>query len=426
VNAFIALPMNVRLAALALLGFVVGSLINLGIYSLAWFARPISPWQLRHTHAPPRYWTDFVPVLGWLGLARESSLHGRWFWIRPPLIELACAVAFPALYWWEITGHLAPKALGVIAEPALILQSQFIRHAILLALMLVATFIDFDEKTIPDEITIPGTLCGLLLSAIWPTSALPVVHLLVPAPRLPPLAAYGPLLVTSSNSWPSWINGVWGLVIGLSIYIAWCVALIPALVTLRRGFRKAIAFYFASALRGNAWWKLLLLAVIGSTAIALVWDGAGGRWPALFTSLVGLAFGGGLVWAVRIAGRLALHKEAMGFGDVTLLAMIGAFLGWQPCLMIFFGAPFLALLVAVIQAISTGKRDIPYGPYLCGVAVLVIVFWPWFWGQFGPLFALGWLLPMVLAVCVVLMAAMLTLWRIIESQFFSGAKRRPS
>jgi hypothetical protein len=112
----------------------------------------------------------------------------------------------------------------------------------------------------------------------------------------------------------------------------------------------------------------------------------------------------------------------MGFGDVTLMAMIGAFLGWQPCLMIFFGAPFVALLVAVIQAISTGRRDIPYGPYLCAVAVLVIVKWPWFWTQFGPLFAFGWLLPMVLAVCIVLMAAMLTIWRICEAAFFGGRR----
>ena len=46
-----------------------------------------------------------------------------------------------------------------------------------MALMLVATFIDFDEKTIPDEITIPGTLLGLLFAALWPDSHLPVARL---------------------------------------------------------------------------------------------------------------------------------------------------------------------------------------------------------------------------------------------------------
>ncbi|HEY2415194.1 MAG TPA: A24 family peptidase [Pirellulaceae bacterium] len=420
-NAFFALPLNLRLAALAIVGLIIGSLVNLGIYSLAWFARPISPWQLRHTHAPPRYWSDFLPIIGWFGLARESSLHGRGFWIRPVLIEITCAFVFPALCWWEITGHLAPTVLGVAPPTPTMLNHQFVSHAILLALMLVATFIDFDEKTIPDEITIPGTLCGLLLAAIWPDSALPVDRLIIPPPILPPLKAYQPLLLTSTSDWPAWLDGTWGLAVGLAIFVAWCMALIPALATLRRGLWRGTLFYFASIRRGAAWWKMLLLAVLGCVAISAVWRGDGKSWQALLSSLVGLCFGGGLVWAVRIAGRLALHKEAMGFGDVTLMAMIGAFLGWQACLMIFFGAPFLALLVAVIQAISTGRRDIPYGPYLCGVTVLVIVKWPGFWEQFGPLFAFGWLLPIVLAVCVVLMAAMLTLWRIFENWLFGGA-----
>jgi leader peptidase (prepilin peptidase)/N-methyltransferase len=420
VNAFIALPLNVRMAALAIVGLVIGSLANLGIYSLAWFARPISPWQLRYTHAPPRHWSDFVPVIGWFGLARESGIHGRGFWIRPAFIEIACTIAFPALYWWEVTGHLAPKLVGVTAPTILTLHHQFVSHALLLPLMIVATFIDYDEKTIPDEITIPGTLCGLLLAAIWPDMGLPVVRPFMPPPLLPPLMAYQPLLLTSSSEWPSWLDETWGLAAGLAIFVAWCVALIPALATLRRGWWKGSQFYVASMLRGSAWWKMLLLAILGGVAISVAWHGDGKSWQALLSSLVGLAFGGGLVWAVRIAGRFSLHKEAMGFGDVTLMAMIGAFLGWQPCVMIFFGAPFLALLVAVIQAISTGRRDIPYGPYLCAVAVLVIVYWPWFWTQFGQLFAFGWLLPMVLVVCVALMAAMLTLWRLIETWFSGG------
>jgi len=403
-----------------MVGLGVGCLVNVGIYSLAWFSRPISPWQRRHPNAAPRIWSDFLPVVGWLGLARESVIHGNGFWVRPLLIEIACAAAFPALYWWEITGHLVPNVLGVAPAPAVALQHQFVSHAILLSLMLVATFIDFDEKTIPDEITIPGTLCGLLLAAMWPTMHLPVARPLVPPPAFPPLAAYQPLLLTSTSDWPDWLNAAGGLAIGLAIFTAWCVALIPALATLRRGWWNGVRFYFASLARETAWWKMLLLAVLGNAAIAMAWNRDGASWEGLLSSLAGVAVGGGIVWAVRIAGRLALHKEAMGFGDVTLMAMMGAFLGWQPCLMIFFGAPFLALLIAVAQAVTTGRRDIPYGPYLCGMAVIVVVKWPWFWGQFGALFSFGWLLPTVLAVCVVLMAALLTLWRLIEGMFFGG------
>ncbi|HMC11574.1 MAG TPA: prepilin peptidase, partial [Pirellulaceae bacterium] len=110
------------------------------------------------------------------------------------------------------------------------------------------------------------------------------------------------------------------------------------------------------------------------------------------------------------------------FGDVTLMAMIGAFLGWQPCLMIFFLSPFAALAIALVQVILTGRRDIPYGPYLCAAAIVVIIQWPWFWVNFGGAFALGWLLPSILAMCLVLMMALLTAWRLIERAFF-GASR---
>jgi hypothetical protein len=117
-------------------------------------------------------------------------------------------------------------------------------------------------------------------------------------------------------------------------------------------------------------------------------------------------------------GWISLREEAMGFGDVTLMAMIGAFLGWQASVMIFFGGPLLAVLIAVAQAVTTGRRDLPYGPYLCGMTAIVMVKWPWFWRQFGEIFALGWLLPSVLVLCLAMMMLMLTAWRKIKGRFF--------
>jgi leader peptidase (prepilin peptidase) / N-methyltransferase len=419
VNALLALPPVVCLALLACFGLVAGSLINAGIYALAWFSRPISPWQRPHPSAPPRRWTDFLPIVGWLGLAREAGIHGRGFWVRPLLIELSCCIGLPALYVWETSGQLVPPQPFILFLPATMemRQQQFLGHAILVGLMLVATFIDFDEKTIPDEITISGTLIGLFLAAMWPESHLPVVGPLGMA-----AIGYAPLLLTSTSVWPAWLQQVSGLCLGLGIFVAWCLALIPALATLRRGWWNGVRFYFASIARDSAWWKMLVLATLGSILIAVVWRLDGSRWPALLTSLVGLGFGGGLVWAVRIAGRVALHKEAMGFGDVTLLAMIGSFLGWQPCLMIFFLSPFAALVMALVQVVLTGQRDIPYGPYLCAATLVVIVRWPWFWQNFGAAFAVGWLLPAVLAACLVLLVALLTAWRIMERAIFSRSE----
>jgi prepilin signal peptidase PulO-like enzyme (type II secretory pathway) len=418
VNAFIALPLEIRLAALAIVGLIAGSLINAGIYALAWRPRPISPWQRRHPEAPARRWRDLVPVFGWRGLAREEKVHGRGFWIRPVLIEICCGIGLPALYWWETTGHLAPPLpiMALPPVPMLMLHNEFVSHAILIALMLVATFIDLDEKTIPDEITIPGTLIGLLLAALWPDSHLPVVRSLGPA--IAPVFQYQPLLLTSTSDWPAWLNDTSGLFLGLGIFLAWCLALVPAVATLRRGWWNGVRYYFASIARHATWWQMLLLALFGSAAIFAVWRSGGPSWQGLLSSLVGLGFGGGLIWAVRIIGRFALHKEAMGFGDVTLMAMVGAFLGWQACLIIFFLSPFAAIVFAVVQWFLSGRRDLPFGPYLCAVALVLIIHWPWFWERFGPAFGMGWMLPTIIVVCGVLLMALLTLWRLIERGFF--------
>jgi len=416
VNAILALPLEVRLAAAFLVGLAAGSGVNWAIYALAWLSRPISPWQLRDPQAPPRRWFDFLPILGWLTLRREASIHGRGFWVRPLAIELACGSGLAALYWWEITEHLAPRLPGVAPATATMLHLHFSAHAILLGLMLAATFIDFDEQTIPDSVTVPGALIGLSLAAIWPLSHLPVVR------QLPPLGAraYGPLLLTSTDDWPAWLDSWQGLALACAGYLAWCAALIPATATLRRGWIKGTRYYLASILRRSHWWTMSVIALAGLCVIGSVWLLGGSAWQALLTSITGLAFGGGLIWAVRIVGQIALGKEAMGFGDVTLMAMIGSFLGWQPCLIIFFLSPFAALFIALSQWLLTGRRDIAFGPYLCLAGLIVIVKWADIWAFAAPIFALGWLVPAIVTVCLLLMLGLLMLWRIIERLLGGG------
>ncbi len=48
--------------------------------------------------------------------------------------------------------------------------------------------------------------------------------------------------------------------------------------------------------------------------------------------MTGLIAGGGLTWILRLVSSVLLGQEALGFGDVTLMAMIGSFVGWQPIL----------------------------------------------------------------------------------------------
>ena len=109
------------------------------------------------------------------------------------------------------------------------------------------------------------------------------------------------------------------------------------------------------------------LLVMGTAAIVFTWAlGGHANWAGMLTALIGLAASGGLVWAVRLIGTAALRREAMGFGDVTLMMMIGTFLGWQACIILFFLSPFAAL-VDRSRCNSCLRRDdvIPYGPFLC-------------------------------------------------------------
>jgi len=92
-------------------------------------------------------------------------------------------------------------------------------------------------------------------------------------------------------------------------------------------------------------------------------------------ALMGYLIGGGVVWAVRILGSLAFGKEAMGLGDVHLMAGVGACLGWIDPVLAFFGAAFVGLFFAILGRVFSGmfKRAMPYGPYLAIATVLVLV-----------------------------------------------------
>lgn len=153
------------------------------------------------------------------------------------------------------------------------------------------------------------------------------------------------------------------------------------------------------------------MGVLGTLLVAGVWWFGGERWEGLLTSLVGMAAGGGIIWAVRLTASAVLHREAMGFGDVTLMAMIGAFLGWQACLIVFFLAPFAGLAIGVFSVILHREPEIPYGPFLCLAATCVLVWWKavWMWAETP--FGLGLIIVPIFAVGLVLMAGMLWLWR---------------
>ena len=177
VAAMLDLPIGIRLALLFVIGVLIGRQLNRGIYCLAWFPRELGPWSPPPADAPRRRALDRVPVLGWWGLRREAPWHGAGYWIRPLLIELATGIGFAVLYWGEVDQRwLWPTLPGLGAPASTTLHAQCLSHLILVSLMMVATFIDFDEQTIPDEITVTGAIVGLVLAVLLPAVALPTVY----------------------------------------------------------------------------------------------------------------------------------------------------------------------------------------------------------------------------------------------------------
>ena len=206
------------------------------------------------------------------------------------------------------------------------------------------------------------------------------------------------------------------MAIGLGCWWLWCVALMHRTWYTRHGYARALRLSLARLVRERSTHWLALLGLAGSAAIAGVWVLGAARWAALLSALVGMAAGGGLIWIVRIVGSKALGREAMGFGDVILVSMIGAFLGWQSCLIVFFLAPVAGLVLGVLMLIFRHDNEIPYGPFLCLAAATVVVAWAsvWQWTS-DRLFILGKMVPLIMLVCIVLLALMLGAWRLIKS-----------
>jgi len=104
-------------------------------------------------------------------------------------------------------------------------------------------------------------------------------------------------------------------------------------------------------------------------------------WLSWQSSLVGIVLGGGLLLVIALGYELLTKQEGMGFGDVKLLAMLGAFLGWPSIFPIIFIGSILGTAVGVpLMLISKSDRKlaIPFGPFL-SVGALIYLFFVAYW-----------------------------------------------
>lgn len=100
-------------------------------------------------------------------------------------------------------------------------------------------------------------------------------------------------------------------------------------------------------------------------------------WLSWSDSLLGVLVGGGSLFAVAWLYEFLAKREGMGGGDIKLLAMIGAFLGWKAVFPVIFFASLAGTLIGVPLMLIKGKNSqlaLPFGPFLAAAAV-VYLFW---------------------------------------------------
>src|SRR2546422_9725286 len=99
----------------------------------------------------------------------------------------------------------------------------------------------------------------------------------------------------------------------------------------------------------------------------------------IHNALLGVVLGGGLFLLMAVLSIVILKREGMGGGDIKLIAMLGAFLGWQAVLVTIFLAAVLGASVGLtlILVRRKGRREpLPFGPFLAIGALLAMV-----WGD---------------------------------------------
>lgn len=363
-----------------LLGNVLGSFLNVCVYRLPQHESLTASWHSLispPSHCPfcltPILRRDNLPILGWLLLKGRCRTCRHKIPSRYPLIELFNGIMLVVLYACIVPQGIMPDVHEscLYANWSAWGRSEHMRGAygwlwwhlhyaylmVLMESLLVASLIDLDLRIIPDSVTLPAMLVGLLGSLTGCFWLAPVWY-----------------------AHPTWSVILWSLWTGELTPPAWWMHDIPP-------------------------WMLTHPVLHG-----------------LLVSVVGWFVGGGIIWFLRVTGTKIFGREAMGFGDVILMATIGSFLGWQACVIVFFLAPACAIVVMLLlMLLDTVKalrgqplrwqeyQEIPYGPYLSMAALLVVLLWKQWSAATQHLFGLGLLLPLIAAMLAGMLVVILWL-----------------
>ncbi len=178
-----------------------------------------------------------------------------------------------------------------------------------------------------------------------------------------------------------------------------CMALLSLALFHRLGFSPLLPFYFLflAALLAIIFIDIHLQIIPDRISLPGILIGFA---SSFFNPLVswqeaglGILLGGGVLYAIAAGYALLTGRDGMGGGDIKLLAMIGAFLGYQCLLFVVFFSSLTGSIVGIAAMLSQrkgGQTRIPFGPFLSLGAMAWIFFqkdifalWFWYLSVFG-------------------------------------------
>jgi len=378
-------------------GACVGSFLNVVIYRLPRGESIVFP----GSHCPHcgRHiaWFDNVPLVSYLVLRARCRACKAPISPRYILVEATTIVLVGGLYAWYYLLNLRDGA-GAFEQS----WPMFAAHAALLCSLLVCAIVDAELWIVPLEVCWAVSVMGVISAAAAPH---PFMAKVSPAAGAMALAAAAGLILAivlvrlglirrsfldadekaatgknrrctadpeAEKQSPSKGDANERKITAVAIGREHGVN--PRIEVLREVVFLAPAIVLAA----GAYLLVTKVAPLASAWSALCDEAAGGRFARHFiafqAALFGYLIGGLWIWGMRIMGTLGFGKEALGLGDVHILAAAGAVAGWVVPSVAFFVAPFFGLLWALYLWLSRNQRELPYGPWLAAAVVVVLIF----------------------------------------------------
>ena len=353
------------------IGSCIGSFLNVVIYRVPLGMSVNDPKRSfcpRCKKAIPM-WLN-LPMVSWLWLRGKCAECKEPISFRYFGVEFLTAALFAATWW------LFPPQVVVFLW-------------VMMAILISVSFIDAEHLIIPTGMTWAGSAIGLVACAVWP--------------KLPVLAGdEGNWLSGLKHGGIGWVTGFIGL---------WLVVELGKMAFGKKvvKFEKPVQWHIKEPVTDKdpmcfvidgeeiPWWDLFCRKsdrlLVESSDIRVDGESVGDGKLTIREMEIDLPDG-----TVRHLSRMksldgtaiavVIPREAMGFGDVHLLGMAGAFFGWTGVFFTLFAASIYAIVAAILGRIGFGKQ-LPFGPFLALGAVTWAFggwrFWAWYLDFLGPL-----------------------------------------